>query len=276
MKINFFKILSYAEVVSFGKAQRNRQVKEDHVNDFYNVIKGGKSRVELEDGTYLVLGIVPVIVNPKSNNILEGQHRIEAFKRAHEKGDIDDNARLLVGFWEVEPGEAENRLTIDLNTKTKNWSVDDYISSYAQDLPSYAKLIEFCKTHTLCHVTTKKGERNKPRYAAAIITGKGCQNALKAGTFTFTDEQLKEADTIHKELLEIRKRLNMPLTGDEIEYMAAEWHIQRNFISAADIKALTYIPTDIKEKKVYNRKDWAYIFARLRDVISKNNLKKAA
>lgn len=271
-----FEILSYAEVVSFGKAQRNRQVKENHVNDFCNVIKDGKSRIELEDGTYLVMGMLPVIVNPKSNNILDGQHRIEAFKKAHEKGLIDDNARLLVGYWEVEPGEDENRLTIDLNTKTKNWSVDDYINSYAQGLPSYAKLIEFCKTHTLCHVTSNKGERNKPRYAAAIITGKGCQSALKSGTFTFTDEQLKEADTIHKELLEIRKKLNMPLTGDEIEYMASEWHVQRNFISAADIKTLTYIPTDVREKKVYNKKDWAYIFARLRDVISKKNLNKAA
>lgn len=276
MKTNFFKILSYAEVDSFGKAQKNRQVKDDHVNDFCNVIKAGKSRIELEDGTYLPLGILPVIVNPKFQHIMEGQHRIAAFKKSYERGDIDDNARILVGFWEVETEEAENALTIDLNTKTKNWSMDDYINSYAQYLPSFTKLVEFCKTHTLCHVTTNKGERNKPRYAAAIITGKGCQGALKAGTFTFTDEQLKEADTIHKELLEIRKKLNMPLTGDEIEYMAAEWHVQRNFISAADIKALAYIPTDVREKKVYNKKDWAYIFARLRDVISKKNLNKIA
>lgn len=276
MKNEFFKILSYEEVVSFGKAQRNRKVNDNHVNDFYNVIKAGKSRIELQDGTYLVLGIIPVVVNPRTGYIMDGQNRVAAFKKAYEKGDIDNKARLLVGFWEVEPGAAENTLIIDLNTKTKNWSMDDYINSYAQDIPSYAGLVEFCQTHSLCHVATNKGERNKPRYAAAIITGKGCQTALKAGTFNFTDEQFKAADTIHKELLEIRKKLNMPLTGDEIEYMATEWHVQRNFISIADIKSLTYIPTDVKEKKVYNKKDWAYIFARLRDVISKKNLNKAA
>ena len=276
MKKNFFKILSYEEVLSFGKAQRNRKVNENHVNDFYNVIKAGKSRIELENGTYLVLGIIPVVVNPRTGYIMDGQNRIAAFKKAYEKGDIDNNARILVGFWEVEPGAAENTLIIDLNTKTKNWSMDDYINSYAQDIPCYARLVEFCQTHSLCHVTTKKGERNKPRYAAAIITGKGCQSALKAGTFNFTDEQFKAADTIHKELLEIRKKLNMPLTGDEIEYMATEWHVQRNFISVADIKSLTYIPTDVREKKVYNRKDWAFVFSRLKDVVAKKSLGKTA
>lgn len=276
MKKNFFKILSYEEVLSFGKAQRNRKVTDNHVNDFYNVIKAGKSRIELENGTYLVLGIIPVVVNPRTGYIMDGQNRIAAFKKAYEKGDIDNNARILVGFWEVEPGAAENTLIIDLNTKTKNWSMDDYINSYAQDIPCYARLVEFCQTHSLCHVTTNKGERNKPRYAAAIITGKGCQSALKAGTFSFTEEQFKAADTIHKELLEIRKKLNMPLTGDEIEYMATEWHVQRNFISIADIKSLTYIPTDVREKKVYNRKDWAFVFSRLKDVVAKKSLGKTA
>ena len=276
MKKNFFKILSYEEVLSFGKAQRNRKVNENHVNDFYNVIKAGKSRIELENGTYLVLGIIPVVVNPRTGYIMDGQNRVAAFKKAYEKGDIDNNARILVGFWEVEPGAAENTLIIDLNTKTKNWSMDDYINSYAQDIPCYSRLVEFCQTHSLCHVTTNKGERNKPRYAAAIITGKGCQSALKAGTFSFTEEQFKAADTIHKELIEIRKKLNMPLTGDEIEYMATEWHVQRNFISIADIKSLTYIPTDVREKKVYNRKDWAFVFSRLKDVVAKKSLGKTA
>ena len=68
----------------------------------------------------------------------------------------------------------------------------------------------------------------------------------------------------------------MPLTGDEIEYMALEWHVQRNFITVNDIKSLTYIPTDVKEKKVYKRKDWAYVFSRLKDVIEKKNLLRNA
>lgn len=154
--------------------------------------------------------------------------------------------------------------------------MDDYIASYAQYISSYAKLVEFCKEHSLCHVISKKGKRNKPRYAAAIITGKGSQSALKSGTFNVTEEQLKKADIIHKELLEIRKKLNMPLTGDEIEYMALEWHVQRNFITVNDIKSLTYIPADVKEKKVYKRGDWAYVFCRLKDVIEKKNLLRNA
>lgn len=276
MEQNFFKTLSYEEVGSFGKDQRNRVVNEIHVNDFYNVIKNGRSRVDLGDGTYLVLGILPVIVNPKTNHILEGQHRIAAFKKAHEKGDIDDNARIMVGYWRIEDDELENLITIDLNSNTKNWSLDDYMTSYAKYKTYYTQLRDFVQTHELCRVPTRKGDRLKYRYAAAMITGKGCQTALKAGTLTFTPEQLKLADTIHRELVEIRKKLGMPATGDEIEYMATEWYVQRNFISVADIKSLTYLPKSVTEKKIYNKADWREVFSILKDCVGKKQLKMAA
>lgn len=276
MEQNFFKTLSYEEVGSFGKAQKNRKVKDSHVNDFINVIKNGRSRIDLGDGTYLVLGIIPVIVNPKNDHILEGQHRLKAFKNAYEKGIIDGNARILVGFWYIEDDDLENLITIDLNSNTKNWSLDDYMESYAKYKDYYAKLREFVQTHELCRVQTSKGERLKYRYAAAMITGKGCQTVLKAGSLTFTPEQLKLADTIHRELVEIRKKLGMPATGDEIEYMATEWYVQRNFISVNDIKALAYLPKSITEKKIYNKKDWRDVFCILRDCVSKKRLKMAA
>ena len=270
---NYFKILSYEEVISFGKAQRNRKVNAQHVNDFYNIIKDRKSTITLEDGTYLVFGIIPIVVNPITWHVLEGQHRLEAFKKAYENGEIDENARILVALWEIKDLDLENIITIDLNSKTKNWSVEDYMTSYAQYISYYEKLSEFCRTHTLCNEVTKTGkEKLKYRYAAAMITGKGQQTNLKAGTFSFTDEQFKTADTIHKELYDIRKKLNLPLKGDEIEFMAIEWHKQRNFISVSDIKALKYLPKSIREMTIANKGDWRVVFSQLKDIIQKEQL----
>ena len=274
---NFFKNLTYEEVLSFGKAQRNRKINTQHVNDFYSIIKAGKSKINLNDGTYLVFGVIPVVVNPITSHIMEGQHRLAAFIKAYENGDIDDNARIMVAFWEIEDEELENIITIDLNSKTKNWSVEDYMNSYAQYIDSYSMLMEFCKSHSLCHEFSNTGrEKLKYRYAAAMITGKGQQSALKAGTFSFTEEQYKNADTIHKELCDIRKKLGFPLIGTEIEYMAIEWYVQRNFTTAADILSLTYLPTSVREKKAVSRSDWRIVFSQLKDVIEKNKLKKNA
>lgn len=272
----FFRILSYAEVLSFGKAQQNRKVKSNHVNDFLNVIKDGKSRIDLGDGTYLVFGLMPIIINPLTGHILDGQHKHDAFKKAMELGLIDENARILVGEWRVEPSD-ENTLIINLNSNSKNWSLDDYMNCYAQYLENYAKLKQFCETHSLCKkedASSKAEKTNNYRYGAAIITGKGETSRLKASTFSFTDEQLAEADTIHKEMIEIRKKIGMPVfaTGNEVEAMAIEWHTQRKFISVANIKALNYVPTSIKERQIKNKSDWNFVFCKLKDAIQKKGI----
>lgn len=273
---DFFKILSYEEVVSFGKAQRNRQINKSHVNDFYTIIKDNKY-VPGDDGTYLVYGIIPVIVNPVTNHILDGQHRVAGFVKACENGDLDDNARILVGFWSIEDEEQENLVTIMLNSKSKNWSPADYMDAYSQYLECYDKLKSFCETHTLCSQVKKNGRiQLKYRYAASMITGKKEQTALKSGAFTFTDEQFVEADKIHNELYAIRKKLNLPMSGTDIEDMACEWHVQRKFITTAEIKSIAYLPTSIKNRTIRNRTDWRSTFAELKDCIQKMKLKKAA
>lgn len=270
MNKNFFKILSYAEVLSFGKAQRNRKEESSHVNDFLNVIRSGKSKVYVDGSTYIVFGPIPIVINPKTGHVLDGQHRLAAFKKAYEAGLIDDNARILVSFWEIDDEEAENTITIGLNSKTKNWRISDYMDSYSQYLEPYSKLIAFCKSHTLCRKTTKNGkEKLNYRYAAAMITGAGQQKQLIGGTLTFTDEQLRLGNTIHNELFAIRKKLGLPYSGEEIESMAVEWHSQRQFMTVEDIISIRYIPKSVAEKKIMNKSDWRVVFAELKDIVQK-------
>ena len=264
MNLNsFFEILTVKEVVSFGKAQRNRQVSKSHANDFFTIIKNTKFEKD-DDGTYLVFGPIPLIANRLTGNLMDGQHKQEALKRAYEEGILDDNARVLVGYWDTPDLDEENRIIVMLNTNSKNWTLNDYVESYAKYNENYKRLIDFCASHSLCQKMSPKGPQYKPRYAAAMITGKGGQAVLASGNFSFTEEQFEEADKIHGELMTIRQKLNLPLVGPDIEDMACEWHRNRNFITAKQIKNL-YIPAAIRNMmSIRTRKDWKFVFNTLR------------
>ncbi len=271
---NFFKILTIEEVVSYGRAQRNRQIDDSHVNDFYTIIKNTKFKKN-DDGTYLVYGIIPIIVNPITKHILDGQHKREAVIKAYEKGDIDENARILVGLWEIDDIEEENKVIVMLNTKSKNWTLNDFVESYSKYNENYRRLREFCDTHMLCNSISKSGKKKyKYRYPAAMITGKGGQDLLRGGTFSFTEEQLNTASKIHDELVDIRKKLRLPMTRPDIEDMAKEWHQQRNFITVSQIKAIPYnnLPKSLREKKINNKKDWREVFSVLKDYVQRQSL----
>lgn len=275
MKLDkFFKVLSYEEVAFFGKAQKNRKINESHVNDFLNILKN-KEWVPDEDGDMLAYGVIPIVVNPATNHILDGQHKLKAFKDAIDRGIIPAEVKILVAYWYVYDEAHENEVTIMLNTKSKNWSLNDYINAYAQDIEYYSKLKEFCEKHSLCKKVNKNGvESLNYRYAAAIITGKGQQEPLKQGTFSFTDEQLEKADTIHNEMAKIREKLGFTRTSNEVEFMAKEWHYFRTKISADDIVRMTYIPTNIASKKVASKKDWSELFSSIETYLGKKNMRE--
>lgn len=259
---SFFKILSYEEVVDFGKNQNNRQVKPNHVNDFINIIKEKNYSEEMP----LAYGVMPIVVNPKTNHVLDGQHKLEAFKKAHENGLIDSRFKILIANWYVEDEAAEREIIIMLNSNSKNWSVDDYMASYAQTNDYYAMLKEFCRTHSLCQeIKCNSNEpRLKYRYGAAIVKGIGCQRVLKQEKFTVTEEELAVANVIHDEMEQIRKKLGIDKVGQDIEPMALEWRTQRQFITKDEILALS-LTQQIKEKKPKNRAEWAEMFSLLKD-----------
>ena len=270
---NFYKILTYEEVAFFGKAQKNRKINEQHVNEFVTILKD-KTFVPDEDGDMLAYGIIPIIVNPVTNHILDGQHKLEAYKHAIDRGLIPNDVKILIGYWRVNDEAHENEVTIMLNSKSKNWALNDYLNAYAQDNDYYSKLKTFCQSHSLAkRIRTNGNEELKYRYGAAIITGKHTQAALRDGTLTFTDEEYKNADAIHKELVSIMKKLN--LTSTNVEEMAIEWHLQRKIVPVADILSMQYIPKDVREGETRTRNDWKRIFARLKDEIERKRLEAA-
>lgn len=276
MKIaEIFKLLTYEEVKDFGRNQKNRQINEQHVNDFVNVLKN-KQWVPDEDGDMVAYEIIPVIYNPVFNHILDAQHKHKAYLKCIEQGIIPDNVKILVGYWPIYNEELEHMITIDLNNKTKNWSLNDYMDCYSKYMDAYAKLKSFCENHILCKKINKDGEPQlKYRYGAAIVTGRGCEKVLKMGSLSFTEDQVALADIVHDEMVQIRHKLGIYKTSSEVEDMAKAWHTQRKIMNAKDIVSLKHIPSSVKERQIKSQKDWNEVFSILNNIVQQQKLKES-
>lgn len=252
-----FDFVNYEESLKFGKNQENRAYNHAHLE---------KIKKQCLDSLELMPAIT---INAVTNHIIDGQHRLKAFQTLTENGQLSDR-KIKVMFVEI-PVEEEKQAIVDANTHSKNWSLDDYIASYAKaGIVSYVKLDEWCKAHPL----SSENGKSKFRYGAAIITGKRCSSVLKSGEFSFTEEEFQRADDVHAEMLEIVELFGLKGKGAWIESLANSWiavrnqHDFRSWINELKDKRKRFLKLP-KE----NSKDWDNIFALLHLAIDKKNEK---
>lgn len=249
-----FDFASYEDALLFGKNQENREYNHSHLGKIKK-----QCLASLE-------AMPPISVNTLTNNIIDGQHRTRAFIELIQEGQLPTDSKLKVMYLEI-PLSEEKQAIIDANTNSKNWSIDDYILSYAKaGIVSYAKLDEWCKLHSL---TSDEG-KSKFRYGSAIIKGKRCNTELKSGTFTFTDDDLTRAEEIHAEMLEIVELFGLKGKGEWLESLATSWY------SARGQHEFRVWMRELKAKKQRflklpksNSKDWDNIFAQAHLAIDK-------
>lgn len=262
---DLFKAYSYEQVKDFGRNQKNRQIKPKHVNDFINVLKDKK-----EFPCNLAYGLIPVIYNPVTNHILDGQHKLEGYKDSIEKGLIHKDIKILVGFWEIWDEDLEKELIIQFNSNSKNWCLNDYLECYAQYNENYRKLKAFAEKHSLCYTINKDGSTTlNYRYPAAIITGKCCYGVLSKELFTATEEDLAKAHVVHEELVKIMGWLRMEKCSS-VEPMAVSWNTHRRLITIDDLLTVGVTTSMLRNNKK-NIRDWNQLFS---EVESKFNISK--
>lgn len=249
-----FGFVSYDESLKFGTNQENRAYNHAHLD------KIKKQCINSLDT------MPPITINVLTNHIIDGQHRLKAFQTLVENKEIDVDSKIKVMFVEI-PIMDEKQAIIDANTNSKNWTIDDYIASYAKaGITSYIKLDEWCKAHPLA---TENG-KSKFRYGASIITGRHCQGDLKKGDFSFTDEELKRADAVHAEMLEIVELFGLKGKGAWIEALAVSWmdvRSQHEFHSW--MKELKNKKRRFLKLPKDNTRDWDNIFAQVHLAIDK-------
>lgn len=218
----------------------------------------------------------PITVNRRTNHIIDGQHRIAAFKTLVREGRIPADSTISIMYVECSP-EEERELTINANVNSKKWSLDDYIRSFAQDNEEYSRLIEWCKRHPMMYENlhmpgakiTKGGFRY--RFAAAILTGKTCQSSLKDGTFSATDEGYAVGDVIYDELKRIFEVLGKGRPSS-LERVAILWHERRKLHPFDDwLKMLKKKKLTYQRMPIVNSKDWEAIFNKIHTDIDKSN-----
>lgn len=268
-----FKIIPVRELDKYNKNQENRLINKNHVNDFKDVLRKGNFIKNL------AFGLNPIIVNPISLNVLEGQHRKEAILSSLKDGIIPDTLEVLVGEWAIDDEKDEKELIISLNTKTKNWTLEDYLNSYAQTQEAYKNLKDFCKNHELCSLIKNNGTiTTYYRYAVAMAKGKTETKNLKRGDFTISETDLLMAHIIHDEVVRIRKKLGIHykhknneiiIRDCSIEPLSIIWFHKRNEISINDIEKLKNIPSSVIKNPKKNKDDWDTVFYKLSEQIKK-------
>lgn len=259
-----FEMVSFDETKNYGKNQENRSINRGHLQKIKEQC--------LENFAMMP----PITINTVTNHIIDGQHRLEAFRTLVSDGSLPKDSNIKVMFVEI-PVDEEKDAIVDANTNSKNWALDDYISSYVKaGIVSYIQLQEWCKEHILCCRFTKEketGEQNKTynyRYGAAILTGKRCSSELKSAKFTFTDADAKIGHDVHAEMLEIVELFNLKGNGAWIEALAVTWHSYRGMHSFKEwMRELKAKKNRFMKMPKDNSTEWEAIFNTAHGAIDK-------
>ena len=245
-----FQKLSYDEIKKFGMNQQNRLLDSTHLKSLKTEFANSLDYIP------------PISVNARTKNIIDGQHRAQAFIELCDEGVLDKGKDKLMVHFVSMPKEEEKDRIILMNTKVKKWQSSDYIHSYAPINNDYSKLTEWCLNHRLCH----KEATPYYRYAAAIITGKNCNSILKKGKFEVTDEQWQEAENNHKEIYDIIESASLTPSGSYIEGLAIAWITNKKWVLkvfGSFDRFLTFVKSDkehIWEARHNCLKDWMNLF----------------
>jgi len=156
----------------FKHIEGNRVLNQLHVNALVKSMKGTEM-------------IRPIDVN-ENMEIIDGQHRFQA---------LMELKRPI--YYIVHEGWDFNNV-ISLNTHQKNWSIDDFVSAYAEmgiyDYIRLKNLIDKYKINTsLAMVAVSK-----------VATSKRDYSKLRAGMYKVTDEQCDRAEEMIKYWLEFK------------------------------------------------------------------------
>lgn len=262
-RFNRFELLPYESTLIFGHNQSNRVINHGHLQ-----------KIKSEMACCLET-MPPITVNTLTNNVIDGQHRLKAFQTLVRDGVLPKDALIKVMFVDINLNE-EKKAIVNANTTSKNWSMDDYIRSYAKEgmLP-YIRLEEWCRDHVLCNKFSEDKETGGQRkiynyrYGAAILTGKRCSSELKSATFNFTDEQSEIGHEIHAEMLEILDIFGIK-NGPCIESLAITWHEYRQLHDFnVWMKELKAKKARFQKMPKNNLNEWEAIFNTAHGAISK-------
>lgn len=211
--VEYDRIYHFTNGEEFKFLDSNREVYMPHASRIAKAI--------IEKGQAPFIDAISVDIN--TYIVVDGQHRLTAFKKAWALGfDVEMDVRFKNYPKDMLP------IIIDMNTNHKNWTTNDRVNSLREDGNTIDKLIEFCNddAHPLLHRTNNKGVK-KPtlRYASGLILGKSITQEIKDGRVQISDAQFENGKRLYKEAEAILDTLHLKSkTGGWMEHFFTAWY----------------------------------------------------
>lgn len=212
--VEYDHIYSFKNIEDFTFDNKvNRAVNESHWKKFYRLMKKGEFKPEM--------GLI--VVDIKTGTIIDGQHRVEAFKKACE--DFGYNGKLWVRFVDAPSGIEDLQNYIRQFQVSRKWSLEDYISANMYGKNDLERLKEFC----LAHPFLNKGNDQADvfwRKGAAIIAKTGSaeyKNRLKQRNVRFYPDEWANAERFYNEVSDLMDAIGKSWTDGGFEYIVNAW-----------------------------------------------------
>lgn len=166
-----------------------------------------------------------IMVDASTYTILDGQHRVSAYKEAQKK--CGYNKGLLVRFVEAPKGVEALQKYIQGLQKGRSWELEDYITANFYAKNDLRKIKQFCLAHPFLYnendVFWRKG--------TAIIT-KDLSNTykkrLKERNVRFSKEDWDTAEDRYEEITTLMEALGKKWTDGSFEYIVDAWKTLKN------------------------------------------------
>lgn len=243
--VDFERIYKYTDVSMFKLHQKNRKINEALVRKYKNSMLNGAS-----DN---LIGLM--MIDVKTKQIYDGQHRIEAYKQAKEMG---FNRPLQIRYINA-PEKLEDQidLIVKYNSGT-HWIDKDFINTHMGGDNDLSRLRDFCLKHKRLFKEMKTGKNKGTknvffRRGAAIVTGDPTyyKKALKDGTFKASKEKWDEASKVHSEVMKILDATKLSGQSDvpALEGIINGWYAVRNNIYF--IRKIDNLPNKLEDVYKY-------------------------
>jgi hypothetical protein len=251
--------VDYKTAKLFRKHNLNRKEYQPHVKEILeNIVKPDTLEY-----------MSPIEVNVVTGNVIDGQHRLAAFKEAIEKGLLPEDSVISVFFIYV-PKAKEIDVIISKQNK-RSWGMVDYVEKEINASNSNYQILEaFAKSHSL---TCDQYNNPKYGYAATFLKGKPCYTELRNGKLLIEQSDIPRAENLHKDVLQLLDAFGLDHKGRHINAITESWARHREIISLDKLCHLMtrknqrqYAETLLKLER-QNTKQWDFIFDTASDYI---------
>lgn len=203
----------------------NRNINKPHVTKLANDLKKG-------DGKYFPA----IIVDENTKTVIDGQHRLTAYRLLWDDKKINFNEPIKVEFKQFGQDVLDNVIRMNQNQRT--WKLQDFldVQKKIDDTNSIQKLEEFCSKNKRLHKITVKGKiKFNYNYACDLLFGKRQQiNKVKNGSIIITDQDIEHAQKLYDEIDAILKKIGINYNDNWLESSFLAWRrVRTNSITSS-------------------------------------------